>query len=373
MQPPRFWQRPLRVLPRLHAPAAPDAAPHPPTHPRVPDLRGNGRAQRPSWWDRKTWWTVRGGRGEGHGGAGGRREVARSGLWRATLPGVGVGRATAPAERSLPSPPKKVDEHLLIDAPAVIEAVLAATGARQLHWVGHSMGGMLAVGAVSRGLPCARALRSLVLLASGCFGAGSWHGLVGPLLTRLAAAGFHAGHVVPLLASLRGPLAPVAWATRALFYVRGNVEPAVARKLLGSFLSFIPSGVVAQFMGSLNSPLGIASADGAWNYADPKVLAHCELPVFGINGGRDLFCPAAGGEGEGAGVRAGAGRRGGAGGSSCLICTAAATGGGLGRSARAPTAPLPPTHACPLCARPQDGQPLWRTPPALPLPRPAVR
>jgi hypothetical protein len=26
---------------------------------RVPDLRGNGRSQRPSWWDRKTWWTVR--------------------------------------------------------------------------------------------------------------------------------------------------------------------------------------------------------------------------------------------------------------------------------------------------------------------------
>jgi hypothetical protein len=48
-------------------------------------------------------------------------------------------------------------------------------------------------------------------------------------------------------------------------------------------------------MGSLNSPLGITASDGSWNYADPKALAHAALPVFGVNGDRDLFCPAAGG------------------------------------------------------------------------------
>jgi pimeloyl-ACP methyl ester carboxylesterase len=157
------------------------------------------------------------------------------------------------------------------------------------------MGGMLAVGALTRGLECASALRSVTLLGSGCFGAGSWHAAVAPLLTRVTAAGFFAGHIVPLLARLRGPGAPVAWLTRSLFYVGANVRPEVGRKLLGSFLSFIPSGVVAQFMGSLNSPLGISSSDGTWNYADPKALAHISIPVFGINGDRDLFCPAAGG------------------------------------------------------------------------------
>lgn len=258
-----------------------------------------------------------------------------------------------------------MDEHLLIDFPTVVSAVLLLSGARQLHWVGHSMGGMLAVGAQSRGLECAAALRSITLLASGCFGAGSWHSLVGPFVRRITAAGFHAGQIVPFAAALRGPLAPLAWGVRALFYVRGNVEPRVARKLLGSFLSFIPSGVVAQFMvrssqgpraagdrvcvwgggqiarlgqpggsgsravlfagpsparapcscpcrppsraplrrpgppsapqGSLNSDLGISSADGSWNYADPKVLAHVTTPIMAVNGSRDLFCPAAGG------------------------------------------------------------------------------
>ncbi|GBF87341.1 alpha beta hydrolase [Raphidocelis subcapitata] len=211
----------------------------------VPDLRGNGRSDRPSWWDRSTWWTV--------------------------------------------------DEHLALDLPTVIAAVLAETGAASVHWVGHSMGGMLAVGALSRGLECASALRSVTLLASGCFGAGSWHSLVGPGVRAVAAAGFHAGHVVPFVSRLRGALAPLAWAVQSLFFVRSNVDPEIGAKLMGSFLSFIPSGVVAQFMGSLNSELGISSSDGSFNYADPKALAHVSTPVFGINGARDLFCPAAGG------------------------------------------------------------------------------
>jgi hypothetical protein len=32
-----------------------------------------------------------------------------------------------------------VDDHLRKDVPAVLEYVLQATGAQQLHWIGHSM------------------------------------------------------------------------------------------------------------------------------------------------------------------------------------------------------------------------------------------
>jgi len=139
-----------------------------------------------------------------------------------------------------------VDEHLNLDLPTVVTAVLSATGARQVHWVGHSMGGMLAVGAISRGLECASALRSVTLLASGCFGAGSWHSFVSPFVKAVTVAGFHAGFFVPALAGLRGLLRPLGWAVQALFYAHDNMDPAVGRKLLGSVLSFIPSGVVAQ-------------------------------------------------------------------------------------------------------------------------------
>lgn len=211
----------------------------------VPDLRGNGRSDKPSWWNKKTWWTV--------------------------------------------------DDHMQSDVPAVIKAVQEATGCRQLHWVGHSMGGMLAVGATSRGLDWGSALRSVTLLSSGCFGAGSWHSYVGPLVRRITALGFHAGHLVPFATALKGPFRPIAWGVQALFYTHDNVDREVAEKLMSGFLSFIPSGVVAQFMGSLNGPQGMCSSDGSWRYAEPKALSHCTTPVMAINGDRDLFCPAAGG------------------------------------------------------------------------------
>jgi len=142
-----------------------------------------------------------------------------------------------------------VDEHLTLDLPTVVTAVLTATGARQVHWVGHSMGGMLAVGAISRGMECASALRSVTLLASGCFGAGSWHSFVSPFVKAVTVSGFYAGQIVPFITKLRGLLWPVAWGTEALFYCHENVEPAVGRKLVRSVLSFIPSGVVAQVRG----------------------------------------------------------------------------------------------------------------------------
>lgn len=49
-------------------------------------------------------------------------------------------------------------------------------------------------------------------------------------------------------------------------------------------------------MGSFNTPAGLSSADGAWVYADPKVLAHDARPVMAMNGDHDLFVPPAGGE-----------------------------------------------------------------------------
>lgn len=52
----------------------------------IPDLRGNGRSDRPSWWDRSAWWTVGGPGGGAAGGGRGlglaRRRGARSApLW----------------------------------------------------------------------------------------------------------------------------------------------------------------------------------------------------------------------------------------------------------------------------------------------------
>lgn len=175
--------------------------------------------------------------------------------------------------------------------------MLSATGASQLHCVAHSMGGMLAVGAVSRRLPCAGALRSLVLVSSGVFGGGgSWFAPLNGLIQRVCCLGFLAGHVVPWAASLRGPWRPWAWLTRSLFFSSANVDPPVGDALLHSLLSFIPPGLVRQMIGGLSDPrLGLASADGGgWTYADPRVLSRDARPVLAVCGDSDCFCPLAG-------------------------------------------------------------------------------
>lgn len=210
----------------------------------VADLRGNGHSQKPCLFDRSTWWTV--------------------------------------------------DDHLQHDVPAVLQYVLQATGARQLHWIGHSMGGMLAVGLLSQQGPFAAALRSVTLLASGCFGRGSWHSILAPLITRLTGYGFPAGLVCAAVGSLVGSAAAL-WFVEALFYMPCNMPQACARKLMTGCFRYIPVGVIRQFLGSLNSKQGLTSCDSSFRYADPEVLSSVQVPVLGLNGSWDLFCPAVGG------------------------------------------------------------------------------
>jgi pimeloyl-ACP methyl ester carboxylesterase len=188
-----------------------------------------------------------------------------------------------------------VDTHLQSDAPAVLDYVLEATGHSQVHWIGHSMGGMIACGLISSRSPHAAALASITTLASGCFGAGSWHAWARGLINAITSGwGFPAGGACKLMSMLTGtPLSLACLET--LFFWRSNMPVALQRKLLASCFSYIPTGVIQQFMGSLNTPQGITATDGKFRYADPEALSQCTTPIMGLTGDWDLFCPAAGG------------------------------------------------------------------------------
>eukprot|EP00882_Tetradesmus_deserticola_P032198 GHRQ01036446.1.p1 GENE.GHRQ01036446.1~~GHRQ01036446.1.p1 ORF type:complete len:212 (-),score=88.05 GHRQ01036446.1:114-749(-) len=153
---------------------------------------------------------------------------------------------------------------------------------------------MLAVGLLSQQGKFAGALRSVTLLASGCFGRGSWHGILAPLIRSITGCGFPAGAVCSAVGSLIGTAAAL-WLVEALFYMPRNMPQECARELMSGCLRFIPAGVVQQFLGSLNSQQGLTSCDGSFSYADPKVLANVHVPVLALNGSWDLFCPAVGG------------------------------------------------------------------------------
>lgn len=102
-------------------------------------------------------------------------------VWNIDLRGVGKSRALSPGDRAW-----SVDDHVDIDVPAVLEEVTRATGAPRVHWVGHSMGGLVAYGWLATH-PAEDRLASLVTLGSPVCGApGPLERLTGRLASWIA-------------------------------------------------------------------------------------------------------------------------------------------------------------------------------------------
>ena len=85
------------------------------------------------------------------------------------------------------------------------------------------MGGMLATGVLSLQGVVSRHVRSVTMLGSGCFGAGSWHSVLKPLVLVLCYFGFP-GHVAgSAIGRLVGTWAQMSLVETA-FYWRSNIE-----------------------------------------------------------------------------------------------------------------------------------------------------
>eukprot|EP00878_Enallax_costatus_P044472 GHUV01053113.1.p1 GENE.GHUV01053113.1~~GHUV01053113.1.p1 ORF type:complete len:677 (+),score=186.62 GHUV01053113.1:167-2197(+) len=187
-----------------------------------------------------------------------------------------------------------IDDYLVQDVPACIEYVLKQSKADMLHWMGHSMGGMLGSGLCSQAGKWGRKLRSVMLCGSGCFGDGSWHVLLKKLVAPIVAFGFPAHYSCQALALLSNTPAALS-VFETLFYWCPNMDKGARKALLNTCFNFIPQRLLGQFLASHGSAGGLSSWNGDFLYADPDVLAKCKVPCLGLNGDYDLFCPAAGG------------------------------------------------------------------------------
>jgi pimeloyl-ACP methyl ester carboxylesterase len=184
--------------------------------------------------------------------------------------------------------------HLEHDAPALLAATRRAAAVERVHWVGHSMGGLLGCALLSRPEPLASisaiatplllgADRPLVRLAS--FFAGP--------LAQLAPA----GQRVPmdrLLAALAGPLsAPAARGPLALLQrvtrlaSPRHAPPALLAEVLASADPESPA-VFAEL--AANAVLGRARIAGVDLLA---ALREAPLPVAAVVGSGDIFAPRA--------------------------------------------------------------------------------
>jgi alpha-beta hydrolase superfamily lysophospholipase len=183
-----------------------------------------------------------------------------------------------------PRTPWSFDTYAESDLPAAIAAVAAIHGPR-IGWVGHSMGGILALSYLASG---GAGLAAAVTVGSALDYSGS-------------ASGFH--RLLPLRNALRFlPMVPVDLVARrsAAFVGRwrspyerfnvwsSNVDPVAWRKICEGGFHPVSPPVMSQLATAFQAG-GLRSNDGARCYLEG--LAQSRTPLLALAGSRDAQCP----------------------------------------------------------------------------------
>jgi pimeloyl-ACP methyl ester carboxylesterase len=173
------------------------------------------------------------------------------------------------------------DTYVEEDVPAAVEAVLRATGARQVAIVGHSQGALL-------GMAACAALRDRVAALVAI--AGPVHFQTQRLLAFAARFGFVWGgklnrflarSFAPFAGWWHPPVSQVAWNAN-------NVDGPVYRRVLVNVVEDIPLGVLRQFGDWIRTDTW-RSRDGAVDYR--AALPACRQPALFVAAVDDVIAP----------------------------------------------------------------------------------
>jgi pimeloyl-ACP methyl ester carboxylesterase len=185
--------------------------------------------------------------------------------------------------------------HLELDCPALLDGVRARSGAERVHWVGHSMGGLLGCALLEHqatALASLTAIAAPILLGADRPEVRLASALVGPI-AALAPRSQRVpmNHLLGVLAAplsrcdAPGPIRLLQRATR-LVNPRGASPEAVAAILSGAH----PESPAVLRELAANAVLGRARIAGVDLVA---ALRGSPLPVAAVVGSRDVFAPPA--------------------------------------------------------------------------------
>jgi pimeloyl-ACP methyl ester carboxylesterase len=185
-----------------------------------------------------------------------------------------------------------LDAHLHDDVPSAIATVLARTRADGLHWLGHSLGGVIGL-AYLASRPDAP-VRSVTAVGSSLDYAGSGSDFERVLFLRALAP------VLPRLpfgwAAATAPIAGVPlpggrWSPLDLFHVwPPNVERRIYRRVVAVMWASVEIPVLEQLASAVTGG-GLRSADGRTSYFDD--LGRVRTPALLVCADRDRQCPPA--------------------------------------------------------------------------------
>ena len=179
------------------------------------------------------------------------------------------------------------DDYLTKDIAAHLDAVAAATGAKQVHWVGHSMGGILLYAHLASG--GSKSVKSGITIGSSLdySGSKSWFKPIARMqwITGMVPAvplGWMSLVGAPLAARGRGSVAD-------RFVVHpANVDAKSYRLLQATCFHAVSSPVLKQLATAFVEG-GLRTLDGKRAYSDG--LRKAKSPVLAIAGDRDMQCP----------------------------------------------------------------------------------
>jgi alpha-beta hydrolase superfamily lysophospholipase len=175
-----------------------------------------------------------------------------------------------------------LDDHLTQDVPAILEAARATSGHERVHWIGHSMGGVipLCYGILHPDAPLAsgQAIGSALDYRVGATGFSALLPLE-PLLTRIRALPYGAAmHLAaPLLARIADPFVPFN-------FWPSNVEPAIVRRTHASAFGAVSTALLAS-LATTFGPRGLRTRDGAVHFVE--AASRFVVPLRLVAGSRD--------------------------------------------------------------------------------------
>tara|TARA_R110002073_G_scaffold84612_3_gene201567 strand:- start:23356 stop:24411 length:1056 start_codon:yes stop_codon:yes gene_type:complete len=176
------------------------------------------------------------------------------------------------------------------DIPAAINAVLEATGRKKLHFVGHSMGGILLYShAALQNARAAEKIRSGITIGSSLDYSHSlsiFHRIV-----KLAPL----THLIPSV-PVNWPVLFSSWAARfhrafidPVLVGRNNVELNSYRKLAANSIHPVSAQVLREMAGAIDGT-GLKASSGE-RYVDLLEEKGYTFPVLSISGTADIQCP----------------------------------------------------------------------------------
>ncbi|OFZ21624.1 MAG: hypothetical protein A2X94_00360 [Bdellovibrionales bacterium GWB1_55_8] len=179
------------------------------------------------------------------------------------------------------------DSYLEQEMKTALESVHRQTGAPQVHWIGHSMGGMLLLCHLAQGN--SSAIRSGVTIASALDFNGTATDFKQMLKIRVLISKMNSLPIQAASHTLIPFTGHFSNAIERFAYWQDNVHPEMARRIHACYYEKIPTALMLQ-LATIMEPGGFRNRDGSVRYADR--LGEVKTPVLALAADRDRQCSA---------------------------------------------------------------------------------